>query len=179
MLYKAVGTRVLSHPCVTGAVFCAIVLGSESSRWDSDRFAAKVFGTISSIGRDARMISSSHSGRHLHGRLARKLHDHLRAVAFLAVHYQKGLENEFAAHSFVRHGHLPPVGVFSIDGLFSYDGHLHCLVAILLLDFIGGTGSDLGIEDAGKLRWASAARHLCERHRCQAEAAKNYHCKTG
>jgi hypothetical protein len=97
----------------------------------------------------------------------------------LAVHYQKGLENEFAAHSFVGHGHFPPVGVLSIDGLFSYDGHLHCLVAILLLDFICGTDSNLGVEYPGKLRRASAAHHLCERHRCQAEAGKNYHCKTG
>src|ERR1700723_1730919 len=179
MLYKAVWTCVLSDPGVTGAVFCAIVFGSESSRRDSDRFAAKVFGTVSNIGRDARMISSSHSGRDLHGRLARKLHDHLGGVRVVAVHDQKCLENEFAAHSFVGHGHFPPVGVLSIDGLSSYDGHLHGLVAILLLDFIGGTDSNLGVEYPGKLRWASAARHLCERHRCQTKAAKNYHCKTG
>src|SRR5579864_270480 len=162
MLYEAVGTGVLSHPGVTRADLRAIVFGSESSGWDGDRFTAKVFGTVSSIGRDARMISSSHSGGHLHGRLARKLHDHLRGVGVLAVHYQKGLENEFAAHSLVGHGHFPPIGILAIDRVLTNDSHLHVLFAILGLDFVSCTDSDFGIEDAGKLRWAAAAHHLCE-----------------
>jgi hypothetical protein len=91
-----------------------------------------------------------------------KLHDHLRGVGVLTVHYEKGLENEFAAHPFVGHGHFPPVGVLSIYGFFSNDGHLHGLVAILLLDFVRGTDSDFGIKNAGKLRRAAAAHHLCK-----------------